>query len=349
MNRLLGALAGDLEIEALLSDEAQVQAILRFEVALAQAEAEAGLIDAASAGAIADAVSWFDPDWAGLIAGMARDGVVVPALLSQLCASLPASSRAALHRGATSQDAIDTALVLQISMVLPMLQARIDGIMSQIASLLEVHGANGLMAQTRMQAALPLTVADKLRTWEEALDRHCKAIAALSPDWLDVQLGGPVGNRSTFHGHGDRVAEGVASRLGLRAAPPWHTTRDRVVGLGSRLAMLAGALGKIGADIALMAQTERSTVVLAGGGASSAMPHKANPIAAEVLVALAHHASGLAGTLHHAMIHENERSGAAWTLEWLTLPPLLIATGASLRTTSALLQAIVRLGDGAQR
>ncbi|CAN7168345.1 hypothetical protein ASC89_23530 [Devosia sp. Root413D1] len=347
MSRLLGALAGDPELEALLSDEVQLTAILRFEVALAQSEAEAGLIDEVAAQEIALAVEQFVPDWPGLLAGMARDGVVVPALLSQLRAALPASSRPALHWGATSQDAIDTALVLQLRDILPVLQSRIDTVRMQLASLVEQHGATAVMAHTRMQAALPFTVADKLRSWDEALARHRATLAALSPDLLVVQLGGPIGNRSSFEGQGDRVAEALASRLDLGAAPCWHTVRDRLIGLGARVAMLAGTLGKIGTDLALMAQSEVGAVTLAAGGTSSAMSHKNNPVKAELLVALAHHTAGLSGTLTHAMLHENERSGAAWTLEWLTLPALLVSTGASLRLASALLQEVVGFGEAA--
>jgi 3-carboxy-cis,cis-muconate cycloisomerase len=347
MSKLRGALAGDPEIEALLSDEAQLEAILRFEVALAQSEAEAGLIDAVAAQEIARAVEQFTPDWPGLLTGMARDGVVVPALLSQLRAALPATSQAALHWGATSQDAIDAALVLQLVAILPVLQGRIDAIRTQLASLAEQHGATTLMAHTRMQAALPFTVADKLGKWDEALARHRAAIAALSPDLLVVQLGGPIGNRSSFFGHGDHVAEVLASRLGLGAAPCWHTVRDRLVGLGARVTMLAGSLGKIGADIALMAQSEVGAVTLAAGGTSSSMSHKNNPVKAELLVALAHYTAGLSGTLNHAMLHESERSGVAWTLEWLTLPALLVSTGASLRLASALLQEVVGFNETA--
>jgi 3-carboxy-cis,cis-muconate cycloisomerase len=344
MSRLLAALAGDPEIEALLSDDAQLGAILRFEIALAEAEATVGFIDEAAAREIAVATETFTPDWPGLIDGMRRDGVVVPALIAQLRAALSASSRSALHKGATSQDALDTGLILQIAAILPIMLARIDEVRRQLAAIVGRHGRNELMAHTRMQAALLFTVADKIATWDHALERHRTALDASSAGLLVVQLGGPIGNRSSFGGHGDAIADGLASRLGLGHAPPWHTARDRIVGFGSRLAMLAGTLGKIGADVALMAQTEVGTVTLASGGMSSAMPHKANPVDAELLVALARHAGGLAGTLNQTMIHENERSGAAWTLEWLTLAPLIVTTGTGLEKAKSLLSAVRGLG-----
>ncbi len=327
---LLSAIAGDPEIEALLSDEAQLEAMLRFEVALAQAEAEVGLIDAASAAAIAAAADNFVLDWQGLFAGMTQDGVVVPALIRQLRAAVPSQHRADLHRGATSQDVLDTALMLQLARIIPLLRARIAELRTRLASLVKQHGASRLMAHTRMQSALPFTMADKLRTWDEPLQRHEATLARASPDLLVVQLGGPIGDRSSFEGHGGPIAEGIAKRLGLATAPAWHSGRDRIVALGSLLAMLTGSLGKLGADVALMAQTEVGAVTLTDGGSSSAMSHKSNPVNAEILVALARRSAGLAGTLGQAMVHEGERSGSAWTLEWLTLPDLIVTTGAAL-------------------
>jgi 3-carboxy-cis,cis-muconate cycloisomerase len=138
----------------------------------------------------------------------------------------------------------------------------------------------------------------------------------------------------------DRVARGLAERLDLGLAAPWHTERDPLVGFGSDLGLITGALGKFGADIALLSQNEVATVTIAGGGTSSAMAHKSNPVNAELLVTLARFNAGLVGTLHQSMVHEYERSGAAWTLEWLTLPQLVITTGASLRIALALVEQI---------
>src|SRR5690606_9978151 len=128
---------------------------------------------------------------------------------------------------------------------------------------------------------------DKLRMWDLAVERQHSGLGALMPDLLVVQLGGPIGNRAGLGVHGDFICEGIAKRLGLRAAPPWHTMRDRIVNLASRLAMLTGTLGKVGTDIALMAQSELRAVTLSDGGGSSSMPHKSNPVGAELLIALA--------------------------------------------------------------
>jgi 3-carboxy-cis,cis-muconate cycloisomerase len=338
---LLSALAGDDEIEALLSDEAQLRAIVAFEIALADADADAGLITREAASAIAASLQGFMPDWSDLAKGIAQDGVVVPALLRQLRHAVGAESAAALHFGATSQDAIDTALVLQLSRIIPILGERLTRVQKAIAQLSATYGNQPLMAHTRMQAARPFTVAAKLRTWIAPVDRHAAALAAMRRSLLVIQLGGPIGDRSSFAGKGDEVARGVARRLDLGLAESWQSAREPIVALGSLLSMITGSLGKLGADLMLMAQTEIAAVVVRGGGGSSAMPHKANPIGAELLVTLARYNAGLAGTLHQALVHENERSGAAWTLEWLTLPDMLITAGASLRISADLLGNVV--------
>jgi 3-carboxy-cis,cis-muconate cycloisomerase len=336
MTSLLAALVGDAEIEALLSDDAQLAAMLAVERALAESSAETGWISEAAAATIAAAIAAFAPDWRGLAAGMARDGVVVPALVAQLRAGVAEPHRGALHKDATSQDIVDTALMLQLARVFDRLEARLDALLRRLDDLDERYGDHKLLAHTRMQAALPTTWRDKLRSWREPLQRQLRALVAMRPGLLVIQLGGPVGDRASFGGHGDAIARGLARRLDLGLAPPWHAARDPIAACGSQFALVTGVLGKFGADIALLAQTEVGAVRIDGGGSSSAMAHKSNPVAAEVLVALARHNAGLAGTLQQAVVHEYERSGAAWTLEWLTLPRMAVNAGASLRLASRL-------------
>ena len=151
-----------------------------------------------------------------------------------------------------------------------------------------------------------------------------------------MQLGGPVGTRTELGPEADAIAGHMARRLGLGPARPWHSQRDAIVELGSWLALVTGSLGKMGQDVALMVQNEVGTARLRGGGTSSAMAHKQNPVPAELLVALARFTAGLGGILNGALVHENERSGAAWTLEWLVLPQMTVASGAALRTALSL-------------
>lgn len=337
---LLAALTGDQEIEKLLADAAQVAAMIRFELALAQAEAEAGLISADAAAAIASGLDGFEPDWDDLAAGMARDGVVVPALLAQMRRRITADHAEAPHKGATSQDAIDTALVLQLAEVIAIFVARLTALLDALDGLMDRHGSQPLMAHTRMQRALPYTVGAKLATWVAPLRRHLAALQAVRRSLLVIQLGGPIGDRSSFGPHGEAIARALARHLDLGLAEPWQSARDPLIGFASLLTLLTGTLGKIGADVTLLAQNEVGAVTIVGGGGSSSMAHKSNPVNAEVLVALARYNAGLVGVLQQSMVHENERSGAAWTLEWLALPPIIVSAGASLRLANLLLEQV---------
>ena len=340
MDTWLSALAGDRDITALLSDQAQLDAMLAVELALAGASADCGFISDDAAAAISNAIAGFVPDDQALAAGMLQDGVVVPALLRQLRPQVDPAHREALHKGSTSQDIIDTALMLQLAKVFDIYEARLTGLLAELEALAAGAGERPLLAHTRMQAALPTLWRLKIESWSEPLRRHRQALTAMRRTLLVVQLGGPVGDRVSFEGHGNVIADGMARRLDLGTASPWHATRDPVVALGNLLALISGSLGKIGADIALLAQTEVGALRLEGAGGSSAMAHKANPVNAEVLVALARYNAGLSGTLAQALVHEYERSGAAWTLEWLTLPPMLVTTGASLRLAIRLIEQI---------
>lgn len=328
---LLDSLIGDKEIGGFFTREAELFAMLQVEEALAIAEADIGLIGRDALGAVVEACRTFKPDWERLARGLAQDGVVVPEFVKQLRVGVGEPYSTAVHFGATSQDVIDTALVLRLKGAVEVYLRRLDGLLQALHALKARDGAVRIMAHTRMQQALPFTAADKIDTWLQPLERHKEALAELSPRLLALQLGGPVGTRAELKGHGDAVADLMAERLGLAYAPQWHSQRDRIGEFGSWLSLLSGTLGKIGQDVALMAQNEVGEVRLATGGGSSAMPHKSNPVPAEVLVTLARFNAGLLGTLHQALVHENERSGAAWTLEWLVLPQMAVSTGAGLR------------------
>ena len=333
---LLGALLGDAETARFFAFEADLAAMLAFEAALAEAQASLDIIPNDAAKRIVEACRGFTPDRARLAAGVARDGVVAPALVAQLREAIGEPHAAFLHRGATSQDVIDTSLTLRLKSVCAIFAARLARLDEILDALAVRDGAIPLMAHTRMQRALPIVAADKLRAWREPLKRALVRLSELKPRLLVVQFGGPVGARGDLEGKGDAVAADLARRLGLFDAPCWQVKRDGIGEFASWLSLVAGALGKLGQDTALMAQNEIGEVRLSGGGGSSAMAHKSNPVAAEILVSLARFSAGQLGTLHQALIHENERSGAAWTLEWLVLPQMVVATAAALRHAAAL-------------
>ncbi|WP_293447054.1 lyase family protein, partial [Planktotalea sp.] len=221
------------------------------------------------------AIDGFTPNLDALRAGTESDGLPVPELVRQLKAGLPAKASAAIHKGATSQDVIDTAMVLMCCDVLRDFQSRSLAVLAQLDRLNTRFGDVEIMGRTRMQAALPIRVSDRIRTWRDPLQAHLEALPELLANFARVQVGGLVGMRAN-----DEIAEHVAKTLNLTLTPVWHTDRSGFVSVGNWLMLLSGTLGKIGLDISLMAQQGVDEVKLSGAGGSSAMPHKQNPVRA---------------------------------------------------------------------
>ena len=343
----LSGLLGDGEIAALFSAAAELEAMLAFEVALAKAEAAEGVVPSAAALAIEDAAHRFSPDIASLRQATARDGVVVPDLVRQLRAAIGEPYDRHVHFGATSQDVIDSGLMLRLARVLPILESRLEALTTTLDRLAADFGARPLMGRTRMQAAIPITAGNRIDAWRSPLLRHAGRLKAFAEDGLAVQFGGAAGTLEKLGPKAPAVRAALARELHLADAPQWHSQRDRIGDFAGLLSAITGSLGKIGQDVALMAD-RGDEIVLAGGGGSSAMPHKQNPVLAEVLVTLARFNAAQLGGLAQAAVHEHERSGSAWTLEWLILPQMVAAAGAALRLACDLLSAIRELGAQAR-
>ena len=342
---LFGQLLCDDVVADQFSAEHVCQTMLRFELAWSDALALVGAVTSAEANLARKAINRFQLDLDQMGMASERDGLPVPALVAQLRAGLTADAAAALHTGATSQDVIDTALVLIMRDVLLDFQKRGAAAVAQLDKLSGTFGANPLMGRTRMQAAKPISVGARIDTWRRPLGDLLDGLPELIAQVGVVQAGGPVGLRDIPKGKSDAVVEALAKSLDLSVSPVWHGDRRPFVDIGHWLAKATGVTGKIGQDIALMAQNERREVRLEGAGGSSAMPHKQNPVQAEILVALARVVAGHQGTLLQAMVHEQERSGAAWGIEWLTLPAMCEATGAALNAANRLLGQIVDMGS----
>ncbi|MBX9462117.1 MAG: 3-carboxy-cis,cis-muconate cycloisomerase [Aquamicrobium sp.] len=333
----LSGLLGDEEVVSCFSAQADIAAMLAFETALAAAEAEEGLIDSGAAAVIAAALDTFEPDMDRLRAGVARDGVVVPELVRQLRVAVGEPHASRVHFGATSQDVIDTSLAIRLKDAIDIIDARLDAVVEQLGGLEARDGAIETMAHTRMQAAIPVSASRKIASWREPLERHRERLGAVRDDVCVLHFGGAVGTLEKLGDAAPAVTRRLAEKLGLRAlSRARHSERDGIVAFASWLSLVTGSLGKMGQDVALMAQSEVGEVKLSSGGGSSAMPHKVNPVGAETLVALARFNATLVAGMHHAMVHENERSGAAWTMEWLTLPQMVVATASALRTADQL-------------
>jgi 3-carboxy-cis,cis-muconate cycloisomerase len=336
----LSGLLGDDEVAEHLSAVADIRAKLAFEAALAKAEAEHGMMPEAAARHIAKVCTTFQPDIARLNTATARDGLAVPDFVKQLRAAVGEEYGAQVHLGSTSQDVIDTSLMLRLKAVSAIFTARLGMLAKALDTFDEKFGRNPLMGQTRMQAAIPITVSDRIASWRlPLLSLQDRLTQFLWP----VQFGGAVGTLEKFSGNGAAVRASLARELELADVPQWHTQRSVIADIAGLFSLITGSLGKIGQDIALMALAG-SEIELAGGGGSSAMPHKQNPVAAEVLVSLARfNATQLSG-IHQSLVAEQERSGAAWTLEWMILPQMTMATATSLRLACELGGNIRRLG-----
>ncbi len=337
-SQLLSPLLGDREIAALFSVEADISAMLEFEVALAIAEAKSGFIPTEAATEISTSLRSFVVDHAKLAEGVARDGMTVPGLVAQL----KAHSNQYLHFGSTSQDVIDTSLMIRAKKTFVILSSRMVSLLGDFETLNRSFGGNNLIARTRMQQALPFNVANRLASWISGVE---DAQASIRSCRFPLQFGGPIGVLGEFADKAQAVKSDIAQHLGLEAMPQnWHTTRAPIVALAHTCSLVTGALGKMGADCCLMAQNELAEIEFSTGGTSSAMHHKRNPVQAEALVTLARFNATLVSGLHHALVHEQERSGAAWTLEWLLLPQMILAAAAATRISGELLHSITAMG-----
>lgn len=345
-------LFGDDEIAALFADAAMYSRYLSYEIALAAALGASGLASPAAAKAAMDAMASFQPDRAAIDAALSRDGLPIPEWTRQLkghVATLAgAEAREAVHRGATSQDVIDTATFMACRDAVTLFDARLSDLGTRLDALLAANGDNALMAITRMQPALAFTAGDRIRAWIRPLAGLQDELRQLEGELAILQFAGPVGDLSAFGDSAPRLAEKFAAQLGLNwAGLNAHADRTAIVRFADVAARLTGALGKIGQDVALMALRGKADIALIGGGGSSAMPHKQNPVGAELLVTLARHNATLIAGIHQSVVHEQERSGAAWSLEWLILPRMAEAAGASLNMANALVGSMESVGERA--
>ncbi|HZB21504.1 MAG TPA: 3-carboxy-cis,cis-muconate cycloisomerase [Blastococcus sp.] len=314
---------------AAVSDDAWFRALLEVEAALARAAARTGLLPMTAADAVTAACA--DPtrmDLATVVAKAADAGNPVPPLVRALRDAVGEQAARAVHVGATSQDVLDTALVLLARNAISAIDADLAAAADAAARLAAAHRDDVVMGRTLMQQALPTTFGLKAAGWlaglEGARTRLAEVVAA-----LPVQYGGAVG---TLAGSGMAVRHALAQELGLESsALPWHTVRLPIADLAGALGAAAGVVATVAVDVVLMVQTEVGELAEVSGtrGGSSAMPHKNNPVAAISARACARRAPGLVGTLFAAMEQEHERAAGAWHSEWPTLTTLLTTVGSA--------------------
>jgi len=338
---LYGALFSDPEIADAFSDAATIRALLDVEVALARVQARLGIIPADAAARIADVAAPFEPDIAGIAVGTEKSGVPIIPLVEQLRVAVGGEAAGYVHWGATSQDIVDTGLVLRLRGVADGLGEKIGRLSGLLAKLADEHRGTVMAARTRSQQALPTSFGLKAAGWLSPLTDHATRLEEMRPRLLSVQFGGAVGTLSALGTRGIEVMEALGKELDLAVpAAPWHVQRDNLAELAGWLSLVTGSLGKMAQDLILLAQSEVAEVRPGAGGGSSTMPQKSNPVACEVIVTAARLNASLVPAMHQAMIQEHERGGPGWQLEWLTLPQMAVAAGAALNHAIAVIEGL---------
>ncbi len=329
-----------------MSDRALVEAMVEFEVALLRALATLELAPVEAADELATVVARgaVEFDLAELGRGTGEQGTPVPALLRALRPQLSDGASAHLHKGATSQDVVDTAMMLVTRNALDVLVPDLSAAADACASLVTRFRDALEPGRTLLQQALPVTFGLKAAVWLAGIDGVLADLRAVRDRELAIQFGGAVGTLASLGDRGLDVAGELAGQLGLPApAVPWHTIRLRPARIACSLGAALGVLGKIGRDVVLLAQTEVAEVSEGGGegrGGSSTMPHKRNPVGAVALVACAQRGPGLVATMLGGMTQEHERGAGSWQAEWETLPALLRLTGSAAGTLKELLEGL---------
>jgi 3-carboxy-cis,cis-muconate cycloisomerase len=343
-SELLGPLFATDAMRAVFSDRARLAAMLHMEAALARAEARFGLAPP-ELGAAIEAISADDFDLVALGRATAVAGVPTIPFLKALQAKLPPALEPHLHRGATTQDVIDTALVLQMRDAFPLIATELEAILAGLSQVAREHRETACVGRTYGQHAAPLTFGYKAAVWLAGIAEVAEQLPWIRSRALAASLAGPVGTLASLGDKGPRAADAFAQELGLSVAPiAWHTRRARIAETGAWLAILMGALAKMATDVAHLASTEVGEVSephLPGRGGSSAMPHKRNPLGATVILAAHAAAKGHVSTLIDAMAAAHERPAGLWHAEWLALPQLFGLASGALREARALGEGLV--------
>jgi 3-carboxy-cis,cis-muconate cycloisomerase len=322
------------EFRGAVSGESWLQSMLDAEAALAVAEARAGLIPHEAAAAIASGceAARFDPGELGR-EGRAAGNPVAPLVKALTAAVSEVSEEAAryVHKGATSQDIVDTAAMLVARHALDLIISELEGISHACARLADENRETIMAGRTLLQQALPTTFGLKAAGWLVSVLGGRRTLIDVRERGLAAQLGGAAGTLASLGGSGISVLGEFARELGLAEPPvPWHTDRTRIAEIGGALSLVAGVLGKIALDVILMAQTEVGEVAEPAGGergGSSTLPQKRNPILSVTASANARRVQALAQTLYSAMVGEHERAAGAWHAEWEALSDALALTG----------------------
>ena len=329
---------------AVFDDASTLRHALAFESALAQAQAEAQVIDAPSAQAIAAACGAFTVDIPAFAESVALAGTLAIPLLQALRAQLPGTAARNLHRGATSQDLADTVLMLQMKRAGALLAADHARLVTALTMSARKFAALPAVGRTLLQDARPIGFGLRIAQWTVGIRDAARDIERAIALHANIQLGGAAGTRADMNGLGTAVAAGVAERLQLNASPPWHARRGGIAAMAASLAIGIGALGKMARDISLLAQSrlgEALEPLIEGRGGSSAMPHKRNPTGCQVALSAATRAPGLVAAVLAGLPCELERGLGGWQAEGPVLAELCLLAAGSAHAMADVAQGLV--------
>jgi 3-carboxy-cis,cis-muconate cycloisomerase len=322
--------------------------MLRVERALALSNSSAQLIPAEAGQAIATLCDAASLDVTELAAGAAASGSPVVPLVEALRAAAEPDLAVHIHKGATSQDIVDTAAMLVARDALAVILDDLKGAGEEAAKLARQHRDTAMAGRTLLRQALPTTFGLKAAGWMLGLEQAAARVAVVRMG-LPIQYGGAAGTRAGLDGRGAQVARDLAEELELGDRTlPWHTIRIPIADLAMALGCVAGIVGKVARDVTLLSQDEVAEVSEGTPGGSSAMAHKRNPVAAVSALAGASQAPGLVATLLAAMVQEHERAAGAWHSEWRPLRELLVSTGSAASWMRACLTDLVVHPDAMQ-
>lgn len=341
---IYGGLFGTDEMRALFSERGFVQKMLEVEAVLARVEARLGIIPAEAAGRIAAAAAVDRVSLEEIGTSTRTVGYPVVAVVKALGRAAGGDASRYVHWGATTQDIMDTALVLQLREGLAFVEAKIREIIAALARQAETHRGTVMAGRTHLQHALPVTFGYKCAVWLAPFIDHLERLEEVRRRALTVQFGGAVGTLASLGDKGRAVTEGMAAELGL-AAPdaPWHVSRDRLVETASFLGLICGSLAKFATDVILLMQTEIGEAFephQGGRGGSSTMPQKRNPIASEYILAAARGVHALLPLMFAAMAQDQERATGPWQSEQLALPQIFVLASGALAQGAQLAQGL---------
>ncbi len=341
---LFAPLFSDPEVVEQFSDIKFVRAMLKVESALAKVEGQLGVIPGEAAAQIVNIAASLEVDFERLRSGVEKSGIPVIELVRQLREQAGGQAADYIHWGATSQDIMDTARVLQIRAALTILESRLGNVVWNLSRLADRHRHTLMAGRTHSQQALPITFGFKVAGWLAPLIRHRERLAEMRPRALVAQFGGAVGTLAALGEPGTQVQEALAAELRLNLPPiPWHTQRDNMAELAGWLSLVSGSLAKMAQDIILLAQSEVGELRESGDasrGGSSSMPQKNNPMVSELIITAARTNASLLGSMHQAQVQEHERGTHGWQMEWLVLPQMFTLTATALNKALFLSQNI---------